>query len=179
MMGMALVNGARPFAVSLIALLVFGVLHFAGWRLARAVAFLSRTLESIVPRRIAGVVAIFAAAALLWTIANGVIFALVARAADRGLQELDAATEDELQLPQDPEMTGGAQSLIAWDRLGKRGRRFISSAPTSAKIAAFSGAPAQRPIRVYVGVNSAATTRDRASSHCANSSGLVRSSGRS
>jgi len=162
MMGMAAVSGARPFTVSLIALLVFGVLHFAGWQLARAVAFLARTLERIVPRRIARVVAVFAAAVLLRTIANGVFFALVARAADRGLQELDAATDDELQPPKDPEKTGGAQSLIAWDRLGKRGRRFISSAPTAAQIAAVSGAPAQHPIRVYVGVNSAPTTRDRA-----------------
>src|SRR5262245_12378973 len=161
-MGMAPVTGVRPFSVSLIAVLVFGVAHLAGWQRARVVAFLSRTLDRIVPRRIARVVAIFAAAALLWTIANGVIFALVARATDKALQELDAATEDELQPPRNPEKTGSAQSLIDWHDLGRRGRRFISSAPTAADIAAFSGAPAQQPIRVYVGVNSAATARDRA-----------------
>src|SRR5262245_6054446 len=75
-MGMPPVTGVRPFSVALSALLVFGVLHFVGWQLARAIARLARSLERIVPRRIARVVAIFAAAALLWTIANGVILAL-------------------------------------------------------------------------------------------------------
>jgi uncharacterized membrane protein len=161
-MGMAEVTSVRPFTVGFITLLVFGVLHFAGRQVARAVSFLSRTLERIVPRRIAVVVGVFVTAAVLWTIANGVLFALVLRGTDRSFQELDEAIDDGLERPTDPMKTGSAASLIAWRDLGRLGREFVSSGPTAEAISAFVGARAQQPIRVYVGLNTAQTPRQRA-----------------
>src|SRR5262249_17384096 len=53
-------------------------------------------------------------------------------------------------------------SLLAWDKLGRAGREFISSGPTREDISAFSGRGALEPIRVYVGLRSADTPELRA-----------------
>jgi uncharacterized membrane protein len=161
-MGMVEVTGVRPLSVGAMALLVFGALHFAGRQLGRAASFLSRKLEHVVPPRVAVVVGVFATAAVLWTIANGVIFALVLRATDSAFQQLDEAIDDGLERPTDPMKTGSAHSLIAWRYLGRYGRSFVSSGPTAAAISTFVGAQAPQPIRVYVGLNAAETARERA-----------------
>jgi uncharacterized membrane protein len=59
--------------------------------------------------------------------------------------------------------TGSRASLLAWDELGRAGREFISSGPTSADLRAFSGKAAPEPIRVYVGLRAAETPEARAS----------------
>src|SRR5262249_28591725 len=46
--------------------------------------------------------------------------------------------------------------------LGRAGREFISAAPTRQDISAFSGRRALEPVRVYVGLRSAATSALRA-----------------
>jgi len=161
-MGMERVSGVRPLGVGFAALVVFAILHFVGRQLARAFSLLVRTLNRVVPRRTSIVLAICAALVLSWTIANGVIFGLVLGATDKSFQELDEAGNDELQQPTDSMKTGSARSLIAWRDLGRLGRSFVSSGPTAADIASFSGAPAREPIRVYVGLNAAATPRERA-----------------
>ena len=59
-------------------------------------------------------------------------------------------------------VTGSAASLVSWEELGRAGRQFIASGPTAEDIAAFTGRPAKRPLRVYVGLNSADDIADRA-----------------
>jgi uncharacterized membrane protein len=46
--------------------------------------------------------------------------------------------------------------------MGRWGRSFVASGPTTEEIAAFWGAPALQPIRVYVGLNAADSADDRA-----------------
>jgi Alpha/beta-hydrolase family N-terminus len=58
--------------------------------------------------------------------------------------------------------TGSKASLIAWEKLGRRGRVFISSGPSAARIQAFTGKAAVDPIRVYVGLPAAETPDERA-----------------
>ncbi|HLR55891.1 MAG TPA: alpha/beta-hydrolase family protein, partial [Actinomycetales bacterium] len=45
---------------------------------------------------------------------------------------------------------------------GRTGRNFVAGGPTSEQLTAFSGAPAMEPIRAYAGLDSGATTRERA-----------------
>ena len=49
-----------------------------------------------------------------------------------------------------------------WDSLGLQGRNFIGRGPDAAALEQFSGEPAQEPIRVYAGVESAPTAEERA-----------------
>ncbi|MBE0414745.1 alpha/beta-hydrolase family protein, partial [Yoonia sp.] len=64
--------------------------------------------------------------------------------------------------PQDPLKTGAPASLIDWGTLGRMGRAMVAASPDQAQIAALTGAPAQDPLRVYVGLNSAPDPAARA-----------------
>src|SRR5215470_1004526 len=62
----------------------------------------------------------------------------------------------------DPRKTGSSASLLVWEKLGRAGREFISSGPRREDISAFSGREGLEPVRVYVGLRSAATPEARA-----------------
>ena len=86
-----------------------------------------------------------------------------------GFQFVDSTFEaaDHLFLPgnerpSDPNRTGSAQSLIAWNLLGKWGRDYIARTPGKDEIAAFAGPEAVEPVRVYVGLGAAETVQARA-----------------
>lgn len=161
-MGLEALSGGRPFSVGAIALLVFGVLHVVGWELRRMAAFLGRTFDQVLPRRVAAVLGVVVAASLFWSIANGILITTLLRMVDRSSQEFDQVIEDGLAPPDDPMKTGSAASLIAWEDLGRAGRTFVSSGPRAADIAAFHGADAMEPIRVYVGMHAAEAPVERA-----------------
>lgn len=58
--------------------------------------------------------------------------------------------------PTEPERSGSPVSLAKWDTLGSEGRWFVSHGPDAFRIAAVTGKPAREPVRVYVGLGSAA-----------------------
>lgn len=66
---------------------------------------------------------------------------------------------------QDPtnlgENSGSPESLTPWDTLGREGRFYVSNSMTPAHIEEISGAPAQTPVRVYVGMQQGATAQER------------------
>jgi uncharacterized membrane protein len=64
--------------------------------------------------------------------------------------------------PTSPYVTAGPNSMIAFDAIGKEGRRFVLMALTPAEITAVTGRPAIWPIRVVAGFEAAADTRERA-----------------
>src|SRR5262249_33462093 len=51
--------------------------------------------------------------------------------------------------------SGSPKSLVPWDTLGRQGRTFVGDGPTTAQISRFTGKPADEPIRVYAGLQSA------------------------
>src|SRR5262249_56059023 len=57
---------------------------------------------------------------------------------------------------------GSGASLVVGEKLGRAGREFISSGPRREDISVFSGREALEPLRVYVGLRSAATPEARA-----------------
>jgi uncharacterized membrane protein len=58
--------------------------------------------------------------------------------------------------------SGGADSLVAWDTLGRQGRDFVATAPSREDIGRFAGTQAADPIRIYVGLDSADSADERA-----------------
>ena len=59
-------------------------------------------------------------------------------------------------------VSGGPKSAVSWDDIGRYGRRFVSMALARKEIESVMGEPALEPIRVFVGLESAATTSARA-----------------
>ncbi|MTD16263.1 hypothetical protein GIS00_20190 [Nakamurella sp. YIM 132087] len=77
------------------------------------------------------------------------------RAANNSFSLTDQGTADGVQQPTDPDRSGSPASLVSWDDLGREGRSFVATGPSTADISAFTGAPALAPVRVYAGLESA------------------------
>jgi len=162
MMGMEESAGLRPAAVGPLAALVFAVLLTLARLFRRTFHLLSRQLARFVPPRISHLAGIVIAVLLFWSAVDGVLFNFLLRTADQSFAQLDALIEADQPRPSRPEQTGSAESLVGWQQLGRQGRRFISSGPDAADLSAFFGTSLPAPVRVYVGLNSAATPEQRA-----------------
>ena len=161
-MEMPPVETKHPLEVGLIALLTFLVLIGLGRLFGLAVRGVAASVGRIVPRRLANVIGFAVAVLVFWSVANGVIFRFALHLANSSFREFDALIEPERQPPSDLLKTGSTASLIGWDDLGRAGREYIVSGPGQAEIATFTGKSAKEPVRVYVGLNAAPTTAERA-----------------
>lgn len=162
LMEMEPVSGTHPFSIALIALGVFAFLMLMALLFRRTFRLLSRKLAYILPRRVAYVLGTIAAIALFWLVIEGIIFSYALKVADRSFQQVDELMQSDLSPPEDPLKPGSAESLISWEALGSRGRRFVTEGPSGAQIGDFLGEEAPDPVRVYVGLNAAETPTERA-----------------
>ena len=161
LMALPPVETARPFSVGLIAVLVF-VLLLGLARLLRYIKrTVSRTADRWVPGRIALVVGVLVTAILFWSLASGVFARLALNSFDASFQQLDLLIEDELEPPDHPLATGSAHSLLNWNELGRQGRRFIARTPGIEELQALSPMSVRKPLRIYVGLNSADSIEQR------------------
>jgi uncharacterized membrane protein len=132
-------------------------------RLFNASAMLiSARLAKLVPRRIALLVGFGIAAALFWTIGNGLLLRTALHGLDSSYRRIDALLPAELSAPEDPLKSGGSKSLVSWASLGAQGRERVVAVPSKSDISALTAGPAMEPLRVYVGLNSAETADQRA-----------------
>jgi uncharacterized membrane protein len=161
-MKMEPVETAHPLKVSAIALITFVVILVLARLFKLVTLFLSAQVRRFVPRRIANVVGVAVAALLFWSIANNLLIRTAFNALDSSFREFDALLEPERKQPTAPGKTGSAVSLVKWNELGRAGREFVASGPTAAEISAFTGRPAQHPVRVYVGLGGGNTAQARA-----------------
>ena len=67
-----------------------------------------------------------AAIALFWLVIEGILFSYALKVADRSYQQVDELMQSDLSPPEDPLKPGSAESLISWEALGSRGRRFVT-----------------------------------------------------
>jgi uncharacterized membrane protein len=128
------------------------------WLVLAIAGGLSRAL----PRRVAIAGGLVVSALLLWTVASGTLGRFVLDNIDRTFLALDQLIEPDTPEPQNPHVSGGPRSLIAWPDLGRQGRRFVSTGPDAREIGAFLLAEAVEPVRVYVGLGAAETPEARA-----------------
>ena len=64
--------------------------------------------------------------------------------------------------PTNPHVTAGPNSVVAFDAIGKEGRRFVLMALTPEQITDVMGEPAKAPVRAVAGYGSASTAEERA-----------------
>ncbi len=156
------VDTAHPLAVSLIALAVFAMLIALARFFRLTLRFVTTRAKRFLPARVSNVVGVIATVALFWLVINGLLFRAFLRVAEASFREYDALIEVETEPPLAPLKTGSRTSLLAWDKLGRAGREFITSGPTREDISVLSGRAALSPARVYVGLRSADTPEERA-----------------
>jgi uncharacterized membrane protein len=154
LMGLKLVDTAYPLEVALVALAIFASLIALARLFRLTLRFVATGVNRVLPRRVANVIGVITAVALFWSVIDGVLFRVALRVAAASFQEYDELIETGTEKPTDPLKTGSSASLLAWDKLGRAGREFVSSGPTREDISAFSGRAALEPVRVYVGLRS-------------------------
>ncbi len=162
LMGMEPVAAADPLKLLGVALLVFIALIALGLLFSRLSTSSYVWFRRFIPRRLARVIGTLLAIMLFWSVAEGIFFKVALRVADSSLREADALIDDNTPEPTDPAKTGSAASVVAWKQLGRQGRHFITSGPTGQDVGEFLHVNARDPIRVYVGLNAAETTEERA-----------------
>src|SRR5262249_10615062 len=155
------VDTAYPVAVSLIALAVFAMLIALARFFQLTLRLVTRAVRRLLPARLSYVVAVVATLALFWLVINGLLFRTFLRVPDASFSDSEALIEPEREPPTAPLKTGSRASLLAWDKLGRAGREFITSGPTREDISVLSGRAALSPVRVYVGLRSANTPEER------------------
>ncbi len=162
LMEMEPVATAYPWRVALIAVFT-GILLIAGARgLGALWRYVDRKINLVVPRRVSRVTSAVVVVLGLILITNDVIGRLAIRAADAIFVKLDKIVDDGVEQPADATASGSAESLIAWNSIGRYGKQFVASGPTKQQIGQFWGKEGVQPLRVYVGLGSKETALERA-----------------
>ena len=138
------------------------LLILAGRGVRGITRWIHRHLRRFIPHRIAWALAVGIVALLGYWLTAGVLFTTFVDVADAVYANENEGTADGVTAPTDPARSGSPQSLASWASLGAAGRNVVGRGPDAAAISAFTGAPAQTPIRVYVGVDTAPTAAERA-----------------
>ena len=124
----------------------------------RAAILLHRWIGPKAARAVGWVVVVGATVLLV----NGVLLNGAANLANQSFSVRNDITPEGIVQPTSPLRSGSPASLVPWDSLGREGRKFVATGPTSEQIAAFTGKPAMTPVRAYAGLESADTAEQRA-----------------
>lgn len=139
-------------------LVIVTTLRIFGWLVRR----LTQTLAPLVPEQLARPLAFLIVVLITLGLNNGLISRGLVAAANSVFGAANQTTDQGVSRPTAPERSGSPASLISWQSLGRQGRDFVGLGPSVAALTAFTGAPAREPVRVYAGLKSADTTRERA-----------------
>lgn len=157
----------NPDYITLLVLLVAVIaacLVLFGSRLIRSATRATvRQLNRVFSPRISVTVGCVVVALLVIGFAQGVLW----RGLVSGMQSLystiDDSTAEGAEQQTSSLRSGGPESLMDWNELGRQGRNFTGRGPTRADLEEFHGAGCcHDPIRVYVGLKAAATVEERA-----------------
>ncbi|MGV3694720.1 MAG: alpha/beta-hydrolase N-terminal domain-containing protein, partial [Paracoccus marcusii] len=155
-------EGVAPFVVAGLGTAVASVLLILGKLLVALGRYVSARIAQVLPRRQARVMGVLLTILVTYQVFSGVLVRNVVSSIDQSGQALDDLIPAEQTAPDRPWQTGSADSLVAWQDLGREGRNFVATTPDPQAIARVTGQPARQPLRVYVGLNAADTLTARA-----------------
>jgi uncharacterized membrane protein len=161
-MNMPPAESANLLLVILIAAVVAILLMLLARMLIGGIRAASATVYRWVPRRIAALLGAVIFAVLLVTVVNGALISAIISAIDRTQALVDVTNPPGASVPTEATRSGGPGSQIAWQDLGRAGKRFVTEGPRKADIEAFNGRPALEPIRVYAGLRTADSPKKQA-----------------
>jgi uncharacterized membrane protein len=162
LMGITDYNVPLAIASPLIAALVFAVFVLIGRGLRALYRWTARLLDRWIGRRAATAFGWILVVALTILIVTGVLLDGLVSAADKAFSVRDTMTEEGVNQPTSSLRSGGPGSVVAWETLGRQGRKFTGIGPTASDIEGLVHAPAMLPIRAYAGLGTAEDTEERA-----------------
>jgi uncharacterized membrane protein len=162
MVGEQPIEGYHFVTIISIAVLVAFVLMLLG----RSIAWLANKFGNFarrwVPSGVGTGLGILATIVIIFLIYNGVLVNTFVTVSNNIYRDTNDLTKPGATQPQNSMRSGSPASLVPWHTLGRQGRSFVSSGPTQQQIAEINGEESKQPIRVYAGVQSAATPEERA-----------------
>ena len=148
--------------IVVVTILVAGLILIVARSLRKLAVFLSSLLSRKLSPRLSQAISILVLALLIWTLVTGVLVNGFFAAANAMFAPRDSATTAGTVPTTSTLRSGGPESLVSWESLGRKGRDFVATGPTVEQIDAFSGGDAVEPIRVYVGLDTEPTLQGRA-----------------
>ena len=161
-MGEAPVDSDHPYIVLLVALSLAIVLILVGTLLVHSVRMVAHRMRRYFPRRIALVLGVIIVSLVTSVLFNGVLLRFALHTADGFFEQLDRVAGQFGDPPGSALQSGSTASLVDWSTIGRDGRIYVDSGPSQQDIEQATGRPAKEPLRVYVGIRSAATLEARA-----------------
>jgi uncharacterized membrane protein len=124
---------------------------------------LIRRIDRWLPRWAAYVTGVAIAAFVIVGFVQGFLFEGIVNAVNSAYSVNDTGTSAGITQPTSSLRSGGPGSLVPWETLGVKGREFAGDgwATSMGNLEKFAGRPVEQPIRVYVGLDSAATLDER------------------
>ena len=135
-----------------------------GRLVGQAAVAMHRGIATVFPQWLAFATTLVFTASVLTIIGQDVVFQKLVDAANSAYSTVDDSTEPGIERPTTPLASGGPESLVPWDTLGFQGRTFTGGITTPAQLETLvaPGTEVQQPIRVYAGLQSAASAAARA-----------------
>ncbi|MFN7148192.1 MAG: alpha/beta-hydrolase family protein, partial [Microthrixaceae bacterium] len=128
-----------------------------------ATRFLIRQLDRVAPRAVSVTVGLVLIVVLIAGFAQGVLWRALVSGMEGAFSTVDESTAEGAEQPTSNLRSGGPESLVEWDELGRQGRNFTGRGPDVEQLEQVGGAGCcVEPIRVYVGLESAGTPEARA-----------------
>ncbi len=148
--------------IVLVTVVVAALILIIARSLRKLAVFGTRLLGRILPPRLAQLISVGVIAALLWSLVTGVLVNAFFGGANAVFSVRDTATTEGTVETTSTVRSGGPDSLVSWESLGRKGRDFVGTGPTVEQINEFTGGGAKEPIRAYVGLDSEPTLQGRA-----------------
>ncbi len=169
LMGMDHLSATSLVPLVLLTLVLTAFLMLLGRVVWRGIRALNRWVNRHLPRTAATWVTIVVVVLAVRWVASSAFEGFDSWARNQ-FGAVDNGTEEGVEQPQDPTVSGGPDSLIPWDTLGSQGRTFVARATPEADLQSFADGGANsaasgevlRPIRIYAGLQSADDAEGRA-----------------
>ena len=122
-----------------------------------------RPLGKVLPTRVAWLLAIVATVFVTWTVLSGLLVGNAIDLADSMFEGNNDKDKPGVVNPDSAYRSGGPESTVTWESIGREGRAFIHQGLTASDIAGVVGDPAAvEPVRAFIGVEAAPTATERA-----------------
>ncbi len=148
--------------IVVVTVLVAALILIVARSLRKLAKFGTRLLNRIFPPRLSQLISVGVIVVLLWSLITGVLVRGFFDGANAMFSTRDTATSEGVVPTTSMLRSGGPESAVTWESLGRKGRDFVATGPTVEQIDEFSGGGAIEPIRVYVGLDTEADLQTRA-----------------
>ncbi|MGQ4388012.1 alpha/beta hydrolase [Streptomyces sp. SAS_270] len=149
--------------VPFVAAVITALLLLAARTVRLATRIVAHALGAHVPRPVAYATGTALIALVIVGVVQGFLLSTALRVVESAASLTDQGTTEGIVRPDLATLSGGPGSATPWDSLGAKGRDFIGSVTPRTELAPFAeGRTVKDPVRVYVGLRSADTLKERA-----------------